>query len=60
MVRDDFWLAASRFMRDLEIRLVEGENKRLSWICLTPDHATESADRVWPGNRLGRCRKMRR
>ena len=26
MVRDDFWLAASRFMRDLEIRLVEGEN----------------------------------
>ncbi len=28
MVRDDFWLAASRFMRDLEIRLVEGENTR--------------------------------
>ena len=26
LVRDDFWLAASRFMRDLEIRLVEGEN----------------------------------
>ena len=26
MVRDDFWLAASRFMRDLEIRLVEAEN----------------------------------
>ena len=26
MVRDDFWLAASRFMRDLEIRSVEGEN----------------------------------
>ena len=26
MVRDDFWLAASRFMRDLEIRLLEGEN----------------------------------
>jgi serine/threonine protein kinase len=26
MVRDDFWLAASRFMRDLEIRLAEGEN----------------------------------
>ena len=24
MVRDDFWLAASRFMRDLEIRLLEG------------------------------------
>ena len=29
MVRDDFWLAASRFMRDLEIRLLEGENSAL-------------------------------
>ncbi len=29
MVRDDFWLAASRFMRDLEVRLVEGENSAL-------------------------------
>jgi serine/threonine protein kinase/formylglycine-generating enzyme required for sulfatase activity len=28
-VRDDFWLAASRFMRDLEIRLVGGENSAL-------------------------------
>ena len=26
LVRDDFWLAASRFMRDLDIRLLEGEN----------------------------------
>jgi serine/threonine protein kinase len=26
MVRDDFWMAATRFMRDLEIRIVEGEN----------------------------------
>jgi serine/threonine protein kinase/formylglycine-generating enzyme required for sulfatase activity len=26
MVRDDFWMAATRFMRDLETRLVEGEN----------------------------------
>ena len=25
MVRDDFWMAASRFMRDLEIRLKEGD-----------------------------------
>ena len=33
MVRDDFWLAASRFMRDLEIRLVEGENTPW-WISL--------------------------
>jgi eukaryotic-like serine/threonine-protein kinase len=29
LVRDDFWLAASRFMHDLEIRLVEGENSAL-------------------------------
>ena len=26
MVRDDFWLAVSRLLRDLEIRLVEGRN----------------------------------
>lgn len=26
MVRDDFWLAVSRFLRQLEIRLVEGNN----------------------------------
>jgi serine/threonine protein kinase len=26
MVRDDFWLATTRFMHELEIRLVEGEN----------------------------------
>ena len=29
MVRDDFWLAVSRFMRELEIRLLEGENSAL-------------------------------
>ena len=29
MVRDDFWLAVSRFLRDLEIRLVEGQNSAL-------------------------------
>ena len=26
MVRDDFWMATTRFMRDLEIPLIEGEN----------------------------------
>ena len=26
MVRDGFWMAATRFMRELEIRLVEGQN----------------------------------
>ena len=25
-VRDDFWMAATRFMREVEVRLVEGEN----------------------------------
>jgi serine/threonine protein kinase/formylglycine-generating enzyme required for sulfatase activity len=29
LVRDDFWLAVSRFMQALEVRLVEGENSRL-------------------------------
>jgi serine/threonine protein kinase/formylglycine-generating enzyme required for sulfatase activity len=26
MVRDDFWMAATRFMRDLEVRLLEAQN----------------------------------
>jgi serine/threonine protein kinase/formylglycine-generating enzyme required for sulfatase activity len=26
LVRDDFWMAATRFMRELEIRLLEGQN----------------------------------
>src|SRR4029077_18840370 len=26
MVRDDFWMAATRFMRELEVRLVEARN----------------------------------
>ena len=29
MVRDDFWLAVSRFLRELEVRLVEGQNSAL-------------------------------
>ncbi len=29
LVRDDFWLAASRFLQDLEIRLLEGNNTAL-------------------------------
>ena len=29
MVRDDFWMAATRFMRELEVRLVEGENSAM-------------------------------
>src|SRR5207249_2629363 len=26
MIRDDFWMAATRFLRELEIRLLEGQN----------------------------------
>ena len=29
LVRDDFWLAVSRFMRELEVRLAEGQNTAL-------------------------------
>ena len=29
MVRDDFWLAVSRFLRELEVRLLEGQNSAL-------------------------------
>lgn len=38
MVRDDFWLAVSRFMRELEVRLVEGNNIALTDL-FDPDHA---------------------
>ncbi len=30
MVRDDFWLSATRFLRELEIKLVEGHNSALA------------------------------
>ena len=30
MVRDDFWLAVSRFLRELEVRLLEGNNIALA------------------------------
>jgi formylglycine-generating enzyme required for sulfatase activity/serine/threonine protein kinase len=38
MVRDDFWLAVSRFLRELEIRLVEGQNSALADL-FDRDHA---------------------
>ncbi len=37
-VRDDFWLVITRFMRELEIRLVEGHNSALVDLVAT-DHA---------------------
>ncbi len=38
LVRDDFWLAVSRFMRDLEVPLVEGHNSALADL-FDPHHA---------------------
>jgi eukaryotic-like serine/threonine-protein kinase len=38
MVRDDFWMAATRFMRELEIRLLEGQNSAAVDL-FDPDHA---------------------
>jgi serine/threonine protein kinase/formylglycine-generating enzyme required for sulfatase activity len=38
LVRDDFWLAVSRFMQALEIRLLEAENSRLVDL-FDPKHA---------------------
>ena len=38
MVRDDFWLAVSRFLRELEVRLIEGENSALADL-FDVDHA---------------------
>src|SRR5204863_4214608 len=38
LVRDDFWLAVSRFMRDLEVPLVEGHNTALVDL-FDPPHA---------------------
>ena len=40
MVRDDFWLAASRFMADLEVELVQGQNTALVDL-FDPRHATK-------------------
>jgi serine/threonine protein kinase/formylglycine-generating enzyme required for sulfatase activity len=38
LVRDDFWLAVSRFLKELEIRLLEGQNSALVDL-FDPDHA---------------------
>jgi serine/threonine protein kinase/formylglycine-generating enzyme required for sulfatase activity len=38
MVRDDFWMAVIRFMRELEVRLVEGHNSAAVDL-IDPDHA---------------------
>ena len=57
LVRDDFWLAASRFMRDLEIRLLEGREQRPGGSLRSPP-CQESADGIRAGVR-GFARKHR-
>ena len=57
MVRDDFWMAATRFMRDLEVRLVEGQNSAAVDLFRSRPRR-ESAGGVWPGFRQT-CRKIR-
>src|SRR5262249_48261486 len=39
MVRDDFWMATTRFMRELEVRLLEGQNSAA--VDLFPIHHAE-------------------
>jgi serine/threonine protein kinase len=41
MVRDDFWLAVSRFLRELEVRLLDGENSGLADL-FDIDHARKT------------------
>ena len=57
LVRDDFWLAASRFMRDLDIRLLEGENSALVDL-FDPRHAKKVLTAFGTGLR-GFARKHR-
>ncbi len=40
MLRDDFWLSVSRFLRELEVPIVEGENSGLVDL-FDKDHATK-------------------
>ena len=50
MVRDDFWMAASRFMRDLEIRLIQGAERRCVDL-FDPRHARKVLAAFGPGLR---------
>ena len=50
MVRDDFWLAVSRFLQELEIRLVEGDNSAAGDL-FDLDARPQGAGRVRPGLR---------
>ena len=49
MVRDDFWMAVTRFLGELEIELVRAETLPRS-ICSDPP-CREGAGGLWPGFR---------
>ena len=54
MVRDDFWMAVTRFMRQLEVQLVEGENSAAVDLFDTRHAANAywpSSGRPWPSSR---------
>ena len=46
MVRDDFWMAATRFMRELEIRLLEDHNSN-AVRSLSTATCSKSVDGIW-------------
>jgi serine/threonine protein kinase/formylglycine-generating enzyme required for sulfatase activity len=52
MVRDDFWLAVSRFMRELEVPLVEGQNAGLVDLFDLPHAAKVLSEFGWAFNRI--------
>ena len=58
LVRDDFWMAVTRFMRDLEIPLVEGQNFAAGRP-LRPRPRPEGAGGVRPGLRQAARRDPR-
>ena len=57
IVRVDFWMASSRFMRQLEVRVIEGENT-----AAVHSFPTASREKSWrPSARpMGRCPPHRR
>ena len=61
MVRDDFWLAVSRFMEDLEIELIKGQNTALVDL-FDPQHARKvlTAFGIAYGNLPQRTRELSR
>ena len=47
LVRDDFWMALSRFMADVHIELLQGQN--MAAVDLFDTIHAQGAIRIWPG-----------